>query len=250
MHLVRVVADHGDPRSRRGEASRGIRRLAEDRRADDENRVVRLEPLPQPPSLGGQHAAEQPVVLRKSRAAAERLLEDRSHEALGQLHERCPRLLVIRPRTDDERRGLRLCEKGHESIDRLGRCSDAAPHGPRRSGRLTLLVGRLLPVVHRHDHERRPALRLRRVERALDRSRNVLRERRLVDADRILARQPRQPPRKERLVREMAPVLLTHDDDERRPVHAGGRDGADPGAKPGRRMQENERRPATADRET
>ena len=47
----------------------------------------------------------------------------------------------------------------------------------------------------------------------------------------------------------MAPVLLTHDDDERRAVHAGGRDGADPGAKPGRRMQEDERRPAAADRE-
>ena len=174
MHLLRVVADHRDPRPRRGEAAGNVRRLTERRGTDDEEHVVRPEPLAQSPALSRQHAGEQAVVLRESRAAAERLLEDRRHEALRKLDKRRPGVLVVRARTDDERRRRRLREEGHEGVDGLGRRRRAAQDGPVRSGGLALLVGRLLPVVHRHDHECRSALRLRRVECPLDGCGNVL----------------------------------------------------------------------------
>ena len=249
MQLVRIVAEHRDPRSRSGEATRHVRRLTERRRADDEDRVERLQPLAQPRPLRRQNSAIQPVVLREAGAASERLLEDGSHEPLCQLDERRPGLRVVGTRTDDQRRRLRLREEARERVDSLGVDGGAAQDGPERGRRLALLVGGLVPVVHRHDHERRTALRLCGMERPLDRGRNVLGPGGLVDADGILTGEAGQLPGEERLVGEMPTVLLSHDDHERRAVHTGGREGADPRAEPGRRVQEDESRPAAADRQ-
>ena len=87
------------------------------------------------------------------------------------------------------------------------------------------------------------------MKRTLDRGRDVLCPGRLVDADGILATKAGQLPGEEWLEGEMPAVLLPHDDDEWRAIHAGGRQGADPRAEPGRRVQKDESRPATADRD-
>ncbi len=249
VQLVRIVSEHRDPRSRSGEATRHVRRLTERRRADDEDRVVRLQALPQPCPFCGQHAAEQRVVLREAGTASERLLEDGRHEPLCQLDERRPGLRVVGTRAHDQRRRLRLREEARERVDGRGVGGGGAQDGPERGRRLALLVGRLVPVVHRHDHERGTASRLRSMKRTLDRGRDVLCPGGLVDADGILATKAGQLPGEERLVGEMPTVLLPHDDDERRTIHAGGRQGTHSRAEPGRRVQKDESRPAAADRE-
>ena len=66
--------------------------------------------------------------------------------------------------------------------------------------------------------------------------------------DRVLAGQPLQPAGEERLLREMATVLLADDDDERGPVDARCRKSADGVAQPGRRVQEHERSLVAGDR--
>ena len=83
---------------------------------------------------------------------------------------------------------------------------------------------------------------------ALDRARHVLRPDGLLDADRVLAREPAEPAGEERLEREVPAVLLADDDDERRPVHARRRERADRGAEARRRVQQDERGLAAADR--
>ena len=86
------------------------------------------------------------------------------------------------------------------------------------------------------------------VVRAADRPGEILRANRLVDPDRILARERAQPSRQERLVREMTTILLTDEDDERRPVDARGRERADRIAEAGGRVQERERGLPSSDR--
>ena len=154
MQLVRIVAEHRDPRSRSGEATRHVRRLTERRRTDDEDRVERLQPLAQPRSLRRQDSAIEAVVLREAGAASERLLEDRRHEPLCQRDEPRPGLRVVGTRTHDQRRRLRLREEARQRVDSLGVDGGGAQDGPERGRRLALLVGGLVPVVHRHDHER------------------------------------------------------------------------------------------------
>jgi hypothetical protein len=63
----------------------------------------------------------------------------------------------------------------------------------------------------------------------------------LVDPDGILARERLKPTRQERLVREMTTILLTDENDERRPVDARGRERADRVAEPRGRVQECKR---------
>ena len=104
------------------------------------------------------------------------------------------------------------------------------------------------PVVHRHDHQGRPARGGRLVMGAGDGSGHVLRADGLVDPDGILAREAVQLAREERLGREMAPVLLADDDDERRAVDARGGQGADGVTEAGGRVQDRERRLAAPDR--
>ena len=86
------------------------------------------------------------------------------------------------------------------------------------------------------------------VVRAADRPGKVLRANRLVDPDRILAGERAQPTRQERLVCQVAPILLTDEDDERRPVDARGRERADRVAEPCGRMQQRERGLSASDR--
>ena len=115
-------------------------------------------------------------------------------------------------------------------------------------GGLALVVRRGAPVVHRDDHERGAAERRGGVNRALERRRHVLRPGGLVDAHRVLAAEAGEPPGEERLERQVPPVLLTDDGDDRRPVHPGGRERGDRVPEPRRRVQQRERRLAAPDR--
>ena len=83
---------------------------------------------------------------------------------------------------------------------------------------------------------------------ARDRPGHVLRAHGLVDPDRVLAREPVQLAREERLGREVAPVLLADDDDERRAVDARGGERADGVAEARGRVQDRERGLAAPDR--
>ena len=105
-----------------------------------------------------------------------------------------------------------------------------------------------MPVVHRHDHERRAAAGLGLVARAADRARDVLRARRLGDPHRVVPREAGEAPGGERLEREMPPVLLADDDYKWRAVQPRGRQRADRIAEAGERVQDDERRLAPADR--
>jgi hypothetical protein len=104
VDLACVLGDEGNPCRRLGEPSRRVRRLAKDRRAEDEYRIVRRQLLPQPRPVSREEAGEERMVLRKAGARAERLLEHRHHQALGKLDERRPRLRVVGARADHERR--------------------------------------------------------------------------------------------------------------------------------------------------
>jgi hypothetical protein len=248
VHLVRVVADDGDRGAGGGEPARGEPGLAEDRGADDEQCVVGRERLAEPGPVGGEHTLIRRVVLRKPGAGAERLLEDGRAQLLDELHERRPRIGVVGAGAHDERRPTGARKERGERVDghRVGR--GRSQHGAARGRGLAVLVRRLEPVAHRNDHERRAASRGGRVVGALDRSGHVLRGGRGLDRDRVLARQAVQPAGEERLVGEVAPVLLADDDDERRPVHPSGREPADTGAEPGRRVQQGECGLVSADR--
>ena len=117
----------------------------------------------------------------------------------------------------------------------------------RRCG-LALLVGRLLPVAHRHDHQGRPAAGGGRVVGALDRGRDVLGLGGRLDGHGIRPREAVEPAGEEGLEGEVPAVLLADDDDQRRPVHARGREPADRRAEPCGRVQQDERRLVPADR--
>ncbi len=247
MDLVGVVAHDRDPRPRLRERSRRVRRLAEHRRADDQNRVVGREPLPQARPVGGEDAREEPVILGKARPGAERLLEDRRDEPFRELGQRCPGLGVVGAGADDERGRSGTREEGDELVDR-GRVRGGAPHDSGRRRVLALLVGGDAPVVHRGDHERRPAVGGRLVRRPPDRAREILRLHGLVDPDRVLAGEALEPAGEERLEGQVPPVLLADEHDQRRPVDARGCEGADRVAEAGRGVEQGKGGLAAADR--
>jgi hypothetical protein len=249
VDVVRVVGDERDPGARSGERARRVGHLPEDGCADDEQGVIRGQALAQPAPLRRQYAGEQRVILRKAGARAERLLEDRGGEAVGQLDQCRPCRRVVRARSDDERRRDRAGEERRERIDRRGLDGQRAEDRAAERRGLPLLVRRLVPVAHRDDHESGPTGGGRGVERALDRCGNVLRADGLLDTDRILAAESRELSGEERLEGEVAAVLLADHDDERRPVHPGRRERADRSPEPRGRVQEDERRLVPADRE-
>ena len=136
-----------------------------------------------------------------------------------------------------------LCELGDGAgVDR------ATPHDPARGRALVGLARVGGPVVHRDDHQRRAAAGDGLVARARHRSGHVLGAPGLVDPDRVLAREPVQLAREERLGREMAPVLLADDDEEGCAIDARGGERADRVAEAGGRVQDRERGLAAPDR--
>ena len=107
----------------------------------------------------------------------------------------------------------------------------------------------MAPVVHRHDHERRPASGHRLVVGTRDRRGHALRPEGQVGPHGVVAGEALQPARQERLRGDVTAVLLAHDDDERHPVHPCGGERADGVAEPRRGVQDRERRLAPPDRE-
>ena len=183
------------------------------------------------------------MVLREAGLAAERLLEDRAGEPLGQRGERAP--AGAGAGHDGGRPGLREQVRERLHGARVGGRRAQQPLGPED---LVRLGGGLEPVVHRHDHDRRAAAGLGLVVGAHDRARHVLGAGGLVAPHRVLAGEPVQAAGQERVEREVAAVLLADDDHERRAVAARGGQRGDRVAEAGRRVQQRQRRRAAADR--
>ena len=218
-----------------------VRVLAQRARADHEHGVEPAQDVTQAGAARRCEPGEQRMVLREPGRGAERLLEHRRAQPLGQRDQRRP----VRARSRDDRRPLP--EERRQRVHRLGR-SRRGPHQPLRAEDLVRLRRGRGPVVHRHDHERRPAAALRRVEGADDRARHVLRAHRLLLEHRVLPREPVQPAGEERLLREVAAVLLAHDHHERHAVQARGGDRRDGVPQPGRAVQERQRGSSPAQR--
>jgi hypothetical protein len=245
MRLDRVVRQDRDTRPRRRERAGHVRVLPERRCADDEHDVVRLQRLAQAGPVSGKVPGELRVVAREPGLPAERLLPHGSAEPLGERYEGSPALRVVRAGPGDERGALRVPEHRDQGVHRGGvGCRGSDDRAGR--GLVGAIVRRCQPVVHRRDHERRAACGRRLVPGAADGTGKVLGPDRVVDPDGILAGEALEPTRQERLVSEVAPILLTHEHDERRPVDACRREGAHGIAEARRRVENRERgrRPA------
>ena len=193
-------------------------------------------------------AGEQRVVLREAGLGAERLLEDRAVEALGERDQRRPALVAVRAGAGDRARGSSRASRTPASASTAAgsaaceRSSSAGPSVSCGSGR-----GRR-PVVHRDDHDRGSAGGDGLVVGADDRAGHVLGAGGLVAPDRVLAREAVQLAGQERVEREVAAVLLADDDHQRRAVGARGGDRGDGVAEAGRAVQQRERGRAAAER--
>ena len=208
---------------------------------------MRRERRAQADAIGREVSREERMILGEPGAGTERLLPDRAPEPFGERDERPPGLGIVGARPDHERRARRCREQRGELLDgaAVGR---PRAHDAARSRALVGRSGLRRPVVHRHDHERGPAPGHRLVHRPRDRAGHVLRAHGLVDPHRVLAREALQLAGEERLGCEMAPVLLAHDDHERRAVDARGGQCADGVAEAGGRVQDRERGLAAPDR--
>ena len=140
-----------------------------------------------------------------------------------------------------------MIEQLHQFVDRL-RVGGGGADDRARSRLVGRFSSRGAPVVHRRDDDRRASSRDCFVVRAADRPGKILRANRLVDPDRVLAGERAQPTCQERLVSQVAAILLTDEDDEWRPIDARGRERADRIAEPGGRVQEHERGLFASDR--
>ena len=188
------------------------------------------------------------MVLGKPGAPYERLLPDRTAQPLRQRGDREPAVHAVGARAHDQRRRPSLGDHRGELGHVVGRHRARPQHLGWRSGR-GVLVGRLEPVAHRHDDERRAGREHRLVVCARDRAGDVLGAGRQVAPDRILAGQPLElSAGEERLERELAAVLLADHDDQRRANVACVDDRVDRVAKPGRGVEVHERRLAARER--
>ena len=104
VHLVGVVADHGEHGSLACERPRLVRALPEHRGADGDHDVVGLERVAQLRAEKRQRPGPLRVILRKPGLAAERLLVDRRAEPLGQRDERGPALRRVETSARNEGR--------------------------------------------------------------------------------------------------------------------------------------------------
>ena len=118
---------------------------------------------------------------------------------------------------------------------------------PRR--RHGAVAGRLVPVAHRRDHERRPAAQARLVRRTRDRAGQILRRRREGRPDGVVAGEALEAlAGEERRECEVAAILLADDDHERRAILARGHDRVDGVAEPGGDVEVHEGRRAAPER--
>ena len=124
-------------------------------------------------------------------------------------------------------------EERRQRVDR-GRVGGRGAQQPLRAEDLVRLRRGRGPVVHRHDHERRAAARSRpRGRRGRSRPARPARAP-AAPEHRVRPREPVQPAGQERLLREVAAVLLADDHHQRRAVQARGGDRRDRVAEPGR----------------
>ena len=157
MGLGLVGGEHGDARLGLDQRDGLVEQVGPERvGSDGQHHVVTGERVVHDPALPGQMAREQRVILGEADGAAERLLPDRTAEALGERDDGVPAFLALADRADDKSRrvgtGEQVGELGHPR--RLHRVRAENPC--RRAGRQ--LVGGLEPVAHR-DHEKRRAHR-------------------------------------------------------------------------------------------
>ena len=210
---------------------------------------MRRERLPQPHPIGRQVTREEGVILREAGAGAERLLPDRAGEPLGELDERGPGVGIVRPRPDDERRRSRRRRGASASsatavlVRRRARARRGAAAAARAGSLASAAQSSIGTITTAGPRPVAASWWARAIAPG-----HVLGAHGLVDPDRVVAREAVQPAGEERLGREMTPILLADDDDERRPVDARRRERADGVAEPGRRVQDRERRLAAADR--
>ena len=192
---------------------------------------------------------EARVVLRKPRPGAERLLPDGRLEPLCDLDESRPRLAARPLPRRRRRRGAR-----RRRAARRARRSRRDPRRRRAGRSRRRRADRRRPPPERTS---RPSARStsagpragrRCVPRTADRSGEVLRPDRLLDRHGVRAGQPFEVAGEERLVSEVAPVLLSDEHDERRSVDARRRQGADGVAETGGRVEEDEGRLVPTDR--
>ena len=174
MQLFRVVGDDREPRPRLGQAAGRIAGLTETRGRRPRGSCRRGRAFAQGGPVRREGAQVQPVILRKAGAGTERLLEDRARPGARPARPGPPRTRVVRACADHDR-GRRSRRPGRRRGRRPLREPPPPPGGrgrpppPARAPRR-----RLVPVVHRNDHERRPAPGRGRVVGALDRGRDVL----------------------------------------------------------------------------
>ena len=248
MHLGRVAADHRDARARLDERALDERvlpeRPARPRRARHHAaRASRAGARDRP--AGALRTARDPG---ESGAGAERLLPDRAAEPLGERDERPPRLGIVgarrRPRAPgsaEPRTARRAASTAPPSAVRgahdaaRSRALAAAAASAAQSSIGTITSAGPLPVTD--------SCTARAIAPGTSCGAHGL-----VDPHRVLAREALQLAGEERLGCEMAPVLLPHDDHERRTVDARGGQCADRVAEPGGRVQDRERGLAAPDR--
>ena len=199
---ARVAADHRDdacPASTNGPAMNGYCRNTGAPTAS--TRSCGASVSRRRDAVGRQVAGEQRVILREPGARAERLLPDRAREPLGQRDERLPGLGVVGARPDDERRARARRRRAPRARRRRRRRRPRRAHDAARRGALVRLAGLGEPS--------RPSARSR-APGPLAGDGLVARARAiapgtscgahgLVDPHRVLAREPAQLAREERL---------------------------------------------------
>ena len=247
VRLGRVAGHERDPGVLAHERPGLERVLAEHPRPHHQHEVVAGQRVAHPGAPRGQVAGEQRVVLGEPGPRAERLLPDRAAELLRQLHQRRPRVPESAPAPTTSAGERDSSTIPASSATASGAAARPATD-PHRRRRLAVRLGGLEPVVHRHDHERRPRSQPRLVPRPRHRRRHVLRARRLLDRHRVVPGQSLQPPGEERLVRQVAPVLLANDHHQRRAIDPRRGQRGHRVAEPGRGVHEHEGGLAATDR--
>ena len=190
VRLLRVLRDEREPSSSPcDERALVVRVLADRAGADDEHGVVaarassrrRARRAGSSPANSGWSCGKPAWAPNGSWKTGQ---PSRSASAISAVHRRrrpAPATIAGRSRAVEHRRQRLDRAPGRRRGERSRRCGAEDLVRLRRGRR---------PVVHRHDHERRAAVRERGVVGADDRARHVLGARRLLVEDRVLPREP------------------------------------------------------------